>query len=53
MIGIDIDGNPAPSILELVKSLGKSTSLVSDVRLTHATRAAFAAHQPQVFFCLY
>jgi alkaline phosphatase len=47
MIGIDIDGNLDPSILELAKKLGKSTGLVSDVRLTHATPAAFAAHQPQ------
>ena len=46
MIGIDIDGNPDPSILEFAKNLGKSTGLVSDVRLTHATPAAFAAHQP-------
>jgi alkaline phosphatase len=46
MIGIDIDGNPDPSILALAKKRGKSTGLVSDVRLTHATPAAFAAHQP-------
>ena len=47
MIGIDIDGNLDPSILELANKLGKSTGLVSDVRLTHATPASFAAHQPQ------
>ena len=46
MIGIDIEGNPAPTILEIANKLGKSTGLVSDVRLTHATPAAFAAHQP-------
>ncbi len=47
MIGIDIDGNPDPTILEIANKLGKSTGLVSDVRLTHATPASFAAHQPQ------
>ena len=47
MIGIDIDGNPDPTILEIAKNRGKSTGLVSDVRLTHATPASFAAHRPQ------
>jgi alkaline phosphatase len=47
MIGIDMDGNPVPTILEIAKKLGKSTGLVSDVRLTHATPASFAAHQPK------
>jgi len=46
MIGIDSDGNLDLTLLELAKKLGKSTGLVSDVRLTHATPAAFAAHQP-------
>ncbi|WP_022939829.1 alkaline phosphatase [Psychromonas hadalis] len=45
-IGIDMDGNPVESVLEIAKKLGKSTGLVSDTRLTHATPAAFAAHQP-------
>lgn len=44
-IGVDIDGNPVISVLEIAKNLGKSTGLVSDTRLTHATPAAFAAHQ--------
>jgi len=44
-IGIDKDGNPAKSILEIAEELGKSTGLVSDTRLTHATPAAFASHQ--------
>lgn len=46
MIGIDSDGETRPTLLELAKQRGKSTGLVSDVRLTHATPAAFAAHQP-------
>jgi alkaline phosphatase len=46
MIGIDSDGNPGLTLLERAKMRGKSTGLVSDVRLTHATPAAFAAHQP-------
>jgi len=44
-IGIDKDGNPAETVLEIAKRLGKATGLVSDTRLTHATPAAFAAHQ--------
>ncbi len=46
MIGIDIQGTLDPTILEIANKLGKSTGLVSDVRLTHATPAPFAAHQP-------
>ncbi|WP_283164830.1 alkaline phosphatase [Marinobacter sp. M3C] len=45
MIGTDKDGNSAESILEKAKKLGKSTGLVSDTRITHATPAGFAAHQ--------
>jgi len=46
MIGIDAEGRTSLSILEIAKKMGKSTGLVSDVRITHATTAAFAAHQP-------
>lgn len=45
MIGLDIDGNPAQSVLEKAKSMGKATGLVSDTRISHATPAAFAAHR--------
>jgi len=45
MIGANKDGNTAESILERAKKLGKSTGLVSDTRITHATPAGFAAHQ--------
>mgnify|MGYP003638155690 FL=1 len=44
-LGLDKDGNPVDSVLEIAKRLGKATGLVSDTRLTHATPAAFAAHQ--------
>ncbi|MCG6200501.1 alkaline phosphatase [Psychromonas antarctica] len=45
-VGIDMDGNYVESVLEIAKRLGKATGLVSDTRLTHATPAAFASHQP-------
>jgi len=45
MIGSDPNGNPTTSILEIAMSMNKSTGLVSDTRITHATPAAFAAHQ--------
>jgi len=45
MIGADKDGSSAESILEKAKNMGKSTGLVSDTRITHATPAGFAAHQ--------
>ncbi|WP_282174368.1 alkaline phosphatase [Vibrio diabolicus] len=46
VIGIDSQGNHIETILEKAKSKGKATGLVSDTRMTHATPAAFAAHQP-------
>lgn len=45
MIGLDSNGNPVETVLEQAKRLGKATGLVSDTRITHATPAAFAAHQ--------
>jgi alkaline phosphatase len=45
MIGLDRQGQPVATILERAKQQGKATGLVSDTRLTHATPAAFAAHQ--------
>lgn len=47
MIGCDKKGNPVVTILEKAEALGKSTGLVTNTRITHATPAAFAAHQPQ------
>lgn len=46
VIGIDSQGNHVETVLEQAQRLGKATGLVSDTRLTHATPAAFAAHQP-------
>ena len=45
MLGLDKDGNAQENIIEKAKRLGKATGLVSDTRITHATPAAFAAHQ--------
>lgn len=45
MIGVDFEGNPARTVAEVARDLGKATGIVSDTRLTHATPAAFAAHQ--------
>ncbi|MBW1800094.1 MAG: alkaline phosphatase [Deltaproteobacteria bacterium] len=46
MIGIDQHGKKTETILEKAEKMGKATGLVSDTRLTHATPAGFAAHQP-------
>lgn len=46
MIGVDYQGNRAETVVEVAESVGRSTGLVSDTRITHATPAAFAAHQP-------
>ncbi|MDR4504697.1 MAG: alkaline phosphatase [Candidatus Scalindua sp.] len=43
-IGVDIHGNPLETILEKARNAGKSTGLVSDTTITHATPAAFAVH---------
>lgn len=45
MIGLNHQGRRVESIAEKAKRLGKSAGLVSDTRITHATPAAFAAHQ--------
>ena len=46
MVGLDEQGNIVETILEKAKRAGKATGLVSDTRITHATPAAFASHQP-------
>ncbi|MFV1984877.1 MAG: alkaline phosphatase, partial [Thiohalomonadales bacterium] len=46
MIGVDADGNASRTVIDVAKAMGKATGLVSDVRITHATPASFAAHQP-------
>ncbi|WP_462163658.1 alkaline phosphatase [Pseudoalteromonas xiamenensis] len=45
MIGLNRQGMAVHTILEKAKAKGKATGLVSDTRITHATPAAFAAHQ--------
>ena len=44
VIGIGVDGEAIPTILERARDSGRVTGLVTDTRLTHATPAAFAAH---------
>lgn len=46
MIGLNYRGESVPTVLERAIQAGKSTGLVTDTRVTHATPAAFAAHQP-------
>ncbi|MEG2623353.1 MAG: alkaline phosphatase, partial [Clostridia bacterium] len=43
-VGVAADGTPHATVLELAKSLGKSTGLVVTVNVQHATPAAFSAH---------
>ena len=45
-VGLDGKGNKVETILEKAKKMGKATGLVTDTRLTHATPAGFASHQP-------
>ncbi|MBU0972301.1 MAG: alkaline phosphatase [Proteobacteria bacterium] len=45
MIGLDYNGDPVITVLERAVQGGKSVGLVTDTRITHATPAAFAAHQ--------
>ncbi len=45
MLGLDKNGNTQENIIEKARRMGKVTGLVSDTRITHATPAAFAAHQ--------
>lgn len=44
MIGKDADGRPMKSILDIAREAGKSTGLISDTRITHATPAGFYGH---------
>jgi|WetSurSiteA1Bulk_404760.scaffolds.fasta_scaffold00012_30 alkaline phosphatase len=45
-IGVDKDSVPCKTILEYAEEAGLSTGLVSTSSITHATPAAFIAHQP-------
>jgi len=44
IIGKDHDGRPMKTITDIARQLGKSTGLISNTRITHATPAAFYAH---------
>jgi alkaline phosphatase len=44
-IGVDANGNPVNSILEIAEKYGLATGLVSTSAITHATPASFIAHQ--------
>ena len=44
-IGVDFEGNPVKSILEIAEDNGFATGLVSTSAITHATPASFIAHQ--------
>ena len=43
-IGIDYQGKPAVTLLELAKQKGKSIGIISDTYVTDATPAGFTAH---------
>ncbi len=45
MVGLDHNGDPVETVVEKAIQAGKSTGLISDTRVTHATPAAFASHQ--------
>lgn len=45
-IGVDVNKQPIQSILEIAEENEKATGLVSTSAITHATPAAFIAHQP-------
>lgn len=44
-IGVDPNGNPIPTILEIAEENGLATGLVATCAITHATPASFIAHQ--------
>jgi alkaline phosphatase len=44
IIGLDIHGKPLIHIIEHLDSLGKATGVVTSERFSHATPAAFVAH---------
>jgi alkaline phosphatase len=45
-IGMDTLNRPLTNIMQLAKSLGKSTGVIATSSVTHATPAAFVAHVP-------
>jgi len=45
-IGVDANGKPMPTILEIAEKNGVATGLVATCSITHATPASFISHQP-------
>ncbi|MCG8474653.1 MAG: alkaline phosphatase [Cytophagales bacterium] len=45
-IGVDTDKRPVKTVLEIAEEKGLATGLISTSKITHATPAAFIAHQP-------
>ena len=43
-IGVDVDGKPLKTILEMAEDRGLSTGLIATSAITHATPASFIAH---------
>jgi len=43
-VGVDCQRNPLTNIVEVAEKFGKSTGVVSSVQFSHATPAAFVAH---------
>ena len=44
-VGVDTDGNPLTSIIELAEANGMATGIMTTSTIVHATPAAFYAHQ--------
>lgn len=44
-LGVDVEGNPLPTILEIAEQNGLSTGLVTTGSITNPTTSAFIAHQ--------
>ncbi|MGH3096759.1 MAG: alkaline phosphatase [Streptosporangiales bacterium] len=43
-VGVDADGDPVETVLEMAKDAGKATGLVTTSQVTDASPAAFASH---------
>lgn len=48
-VGVDVNGNPITSIIEIAESHGLSTGIVTTSHIAHATPATFYAHNTDRF----
>lgn len=48
-VGVDVDGNPLTSIIEMAETNGMQTGIMTTSTIVHATPAAFYAHHPSRF----